>query len=192
MQIRFDNTDGKYLDLQWLRSQIGLVSKETTLFNAPIADNIANGKDGSTIDETICAAKLANAHCLIADLPYGYASIVGGEESGSVLLNQEQEILICIARALIRNPKILLIDLTGYDFDKEAEEVVLKGINSAREGRTTIIIPNRLSSIAQHAADVIACIDNGRVVEEGNHSHLMERNGLYKSLVMGEIHRDGE
>ena len=177
--------------MQWLRSQIGLVSKETTLFNASIADNIAYGKDGSTINETICAAKLANAHCLIADLPYGYASIVGGEESG-VLLNQEQEILICIARALIRNPKILLIDLTGYDFDKEAEEVVLKGINSAREGRTTIIIPNRLSSIAQHTTDVIACIDNGRIVEEGNHSHLLERNGLYKSLVMGEIHRDGE
>lgn len=156
--------------------------------NTSIAENISYGKEGATMEDIIHASKMANAHGFITDLPYGYASLVGTAERG-VFLTPEQEILISIARALIRDPKILLIDNTGYEFDKEAEEAVLLGINQAKRGRTTIIIPHRLSTIQE--VDVIVGINEGKVVEYGSHGDLLAKNGLYKSLLMNEAYKDG-
>ena len=182
--------DGKYLNVQWLRSHIGIVSFNSTLFNnVSIAENIGYGKEDSTMEEIIQASKMANAHGFITDLPYGYTSLVGADKQLGVLLTQEQDILIGIARALIRDPKILLLDLSGCEVHKEMEEVVLTGLNKAREGRTTIIIPHKLSTI--QSADVIVGINEGRVVEMGSHSELLEKNGLYKSLLMNETYNDG-
>ncbi len=179
------------MNLRWLRSQIGIVSLDSTLFNnVSISENIGYGhEDVPTMEEIICASKMANAHNFITDLPYGYRSLVGSDKKRGVVLTQEQDLLIGIARALIRNPKILLLDLSGCEFQKGMEQVVLSGIDKAREGRTTIIIAHRLSTI--QTADVIVGINEGRVVEMGSHSELMEKNGLYKSLVTSETYKDG-
>ena len=187
LQIRFDNVDGRYLSVKWLRSQIGVVSQEPVLFNISIAENIGYGKEGATMEEIIFAAKMANAHGFITDLPYGYTSIVGGK--GGIHLNRGQEQLVTLARALVRDPKILLLDAITSDLDKEMEKTIQEGIRKASEGRTTIIVTHRLSTL--QTSDLIICFDKGHVIEMGRHSQLMEENTYYKSMLVNEAYKDG-
>lgn len=190
-QIQFDNIDIKDLNTTWLRDQIGLVLyNEMGLFEGSLAENIGYGsKDEVAMDDIVKAAKMANAHKFIAELPFGYTSMVGGADGG-ITLNQTQIVLVCLARALIRDPKILIVDLTDFKFDKEAEKLIIGGIKKARVGRTTIIVPHKLSAI-QKSADFILVIDNGRVAEVGSHDTLMINNQLYKDLYTDRASKNG-
>ena len=176
-----DEIDVRDFNISWLRNQIGIVSQEPVLFNVSIAENISYGKEDATIEEIEKAAKFANAHDFISELPDGYNTIVG--EGGSQLSGGQKQ-RVAIARALVRDPKILLLDEATSALDTESEKVVQDALDKAREGRTTIIIAHRLSTI--QTADVIICIDNGCVVEMGSHNELKKKEGLYYLLVLSQ------
>ena len=180
-----DETNIKDLNLQWLRNQIGVVSQEPVLFNVSVAENISYGKEGATMDDIQTAAKTANAHNFISELPDGYDTLVG---EGGIQLSGGQKQRVAIARALVKDPKILLLDEATSALDTESEKVVQNALDKAREGRTTIIIAHRLSTI--QTADVIIGIDNGHVVEMGSHSELMKNEGLYYQLIMNQTIED--
>ena len=182
IQVLVGGNDVNSLNLNWLRSNIGIVSQEPVLFDTTIAENIGFGKEGATLEEIQTAAKNANAHDFIMELPDGYDTQSG--ERG-VQLSGGQKQRIAIARALVRNPKILLLDEATSALDTESEKIVQEALDKAREGRTTIIIAHRLSTI--QTADVIASIDGGQVVEWGTHSELMDNEGLYYELVTAQV-----
>ena len=169
------------MNIKWLRNQIGVVSQEPVLFNVSIAENISYGKEDATVEEIEMAAKSANAHNFICDLPDGYDTLVG---DGGSQLSGGQKQRIAIARALVNDPKILLLDEATSALDTESEKVVQDALDKARRGRTTIVIAHRLSTI--QTSDVIVAIDKGNVVEFGSHSELMKKEGLYYQLVMNQ------
>ncbi|GLU01999.1 hypothetical protein SLE2022_192720 [Rubroshorea leprosula] len=178
-EVLLDGVAINKLQLKWLRSQMGLVSQEPTLFATTIKENILFGKEDASMEEIVAAAKASNAHYFISQLPQGYDTQVG--ERG-IQMSGGQKQRIAIARALIREPKILLLDEATSALDSESEQVVQQALDKAAVGRTTMIIAHRLSTIRQ--ADVIAVMQNGRVMETGSHNELMEnKKGLYFSLV---------
>ena len=180
-QITIDGNDIKTLNLRWLRKHIGIVSQEPSLFNTTIAENIRYGKKDATMDEIIEAAKNANAHNFISELPDGYDTHVG--ERGAQLSGGQKQ-RIAIARAIVKDPKVLLLDEATSALDTESEKVVQDALDKAREGRTTIVIAHRLSTI--QTADIIVSIEDGRVVEKGTHAELMDKEGLYYELVTAQ------
>ncbi len=175
-------TDIRSLNLKWLRNNVGLVSQEPILFNTTIAENIRYGREDATLDDIINAAKDANAHNFICELPDGYDTLVG---EGGTQMSGGQKQRIAIARALVRDPKILLLDEATSALDTESESIVQAALDHAREGRTTIVIAHRLSTIQQ--ADVIASVSEGHVVEMGTHAELMANKGLYYDLVTAQV-----
>ena len=170
------------LNLRWLRGHIGVVSQEPVLFDTTIADNIRYGREDATMKDIEAAAKAANAHNFISELPNGYQTLVG--ERGTQLSGGQKQ-RIAIARALVRDPKILLLDEATSALDTESESIVQEALDKARKGRTTIVIAHRLSTI--QTADVIASIADGQVVETGTHSELMDLEGLYYELVTAQV-----
>ncbi|GLU01998.1 hypothetical protein SLE2022_192710 [Rubroshorea leprosula] len=178
-EILLDGIPIDKLQLKWLRSQMGLVSQEPALFATTIMENILFGKEDASMEEIVEAAKAANAHTFISQLPHGYDTQVG--ERG-VQMSGGQKQRIAIARAIIKAPRILLLDEATSALDSESERVVQEALDKAAIGRTTIIIAHRLSTIRN--ADVIAVVQNGQVMETGSHDELIENeNGLYTSLV---------
>jgi ABC-type multidrug transport system fused ATPase/permease subunit len=175
--------DIRSLNLKWLRSHIGVVSQEPVLFDTTIADNIRYGREDATMKDIEAAAKAANAHSFISELPDGYKTLVG--ERGTQLSGGQKQ-RIAIARALVRDPKILLLDEATSALDTESESIVQEALDKARKGRTTIVIAHRLSTI--QSADVIASVADGQVVETGTHSQLMDQEGLYYELVTAQVH----
>ncbi|CAH1394583.1 unnamed protein product [Nezara viridula] len=178
-QILIGGVDIKKLNVSWLRNQIGVVTQEPTLFDTSIEENIRYGKTTATLEEIIEAAKISNAHGFIEKLPSGYASIVG--ERGTKLSGGQKQ-RIAIARAIVRKPKLLLLDEATSALDTHSEGIVQEALDNAMRGRTTVIVAHRMSTVKK--ADVIYAMKEGRVVEKGTHSELMELGGYYYSLAM--------
>lgn len=176
-KILIDEHEIKQVTLLSLRKQIGIVPQETILFSGSIRDNIAYGKINAKEEEIIKAAKMANAHDFITAFPDSYDTKAG--ERGVRLSGGERQ-RIAIARAILRDPRILILDEATASLDTESERLVQSAMDRLMEGRTTFVIAHRLSTI-QHA-DRIIVIDKGRITEEGRHEQLLERNGLYKKL----------
>jgi len=176
-RIELDGVDIRHLGLPALRAQIGLVPQETFLFGGSVRENIAYGRLDASDEEIRAAATAAYAHNFIAALPRQYDTIVG--ERG-VKLSAGQRQRIAIARALLKNPRILILDEATSALDTESERWVQAALERLMEGRTSFVIAHRLSTIQR--ADTILAIEQGRIVERGSHAELLTRNGLYRKL----------
>ncbi|KAL5801536.1 hypothetical protein ACOSQ3_033168 [Xanthoceras sorbifolium] len=179
-EVLLDGENIKNLKLEWLRSQIGLVTQEPALLSLSIKDNIAYGRD-ATLDQIEEAAKIAHAHTFISSLEKGYETQVG---RAGLALTEEQKIKLSIARAVLLNPSILLLDEVTGGLDFEAERAVQEALDLLMLGRSTIIIARRLSLIRN--ADYIAVMEEGQLVEMGTHDELLTLDGLYAELLKCE------
>lgn len=175
--IRIDGVDVRSVTLASLREQIGIVSQHTVLFNDTVRNNIAYGTGETDDQRVIDAAKAANAHEFISNLPNGYDTQIG--ESG-VLLSGGQRQRLAIARALFKNPPILILDEATSALDTESERLVQQALNNLMRGRTTLVIAHRLSTI--RSAHKIVVLDKGQIAEVGRHEELLAFPGIYRKL----------
>lgn len=175
--IQIDGIDIKDVKLRSLREQIGIVPQETVLFNGTIRDNILYGRLDADETEVVAAAKAANAHEFICAMPKGYDTQIG--ERGATLSGGQRQ-RISIARAILKNPRILILDEATSALDTESEKIVQAALDKLMVGRTSFVIAHRLSTILK--ADAILVMDKGRIVERGSHRELMELGGLYSNL----------
>lgn len=176
-KILIDGRDTRTMTLRSLRDQISLVPQEPTLFSGTIADNIRYGRLDAGMDEVIEAARAANAHDFIMKLPHRYDTELG--ERGVKLSGGERQ-RVCIARAFLRDAPILILDEPTSSIDSRTEAVILDALDRLVEGRTTLLIAHRLSTVRR--ADLILVMDHGRLVEQGTSRELLSREGLYKQL----------
>jgi len=175
--VKIDGTDIRQFRQKSLRQQISFVLQETVLFHAPVWQNIAYGKPEATRGEILKAAELANASEFIEKLPDGYNTVLG--ERGMTLSGGQRQ-RIAIARAIIRNTPILILDEPTSDLDASSEKLVFEALDRLMEGKTTIVIAHRLSTVRK--ADVIFVVKDGDIVETGKHDDLLQRGGLYSEL----------
>ena len=175
--IRIDGEDVRTLKLQALRRQMGFVLQETLLFRAPVWQNIAYGRPAATHEAIVDAARLANAHDFIEQMPDGYNTIVG--ERG-VTISGGQRQRIGIARAIIRGAPILVLDEPTSGLDAVSEAIVFDALHRLMAGKTCIVVTHRLATIRK--ADVIFVLDDGQIVERGSHEQLLAKRGLYREL----------
>lgn len=182
--VLIDGVDVRRLRQQELRAQIGLVAQEPFLFSGTIIENIHYGRLDATDDEVIAVAKAANVDQFVANLPGGYQANVG--ERGK-LLSQGQRQLIAIARALLANPRILIMDEATANIDIRTEVLIQRALKQLLLGRTSFVVAHRLSTI--RSADVVLVLDDGRIVERGTHQELVERGGLYADLYRRQFYR---
>jgi ATP-binding cassette subfamily B multidrug efflux pump len=173
--IELDGQDIRGIQLESLRQSIGLVFQETFLFSSSIRNNISYGVKDASSEAIIRAAKLAQAHDFIMELPLGYDTIVGERGMG---LSGGQKQRIAIARALIKNPKILIMDDSTSAVDMDTEHEIQLGLKEMMQGRTTFIIAHRISSL-RHADEIIV-LDKGKVIQRGTHQQLLQQEGLYR------------
>ncbi len=179
--IRIDGVDIRDVTLDSLRRNIGVVFQDSALLHRPIAANIRLGRPRATDEEVVRAARLAEAHDFIMRQPRGYETIVG--ERGSTLSGGERQ-RIAIARALLKDPPILVLDEATSALDSVTEASVQRALSTLMEGRTTFVIAHRLSTIA--GADMILVFDHGRIVERGTHASLSGLEGLYARLLRAQ------
>ncbi len=177
-RVTIDGRDIRDLTLRSLRDQLGLVTQETVLFNTTIRANIAYGQDDVDEDRLRAAARAAFADEFIREFPDGYDTVIG--ESG-IRLSGGQRQRLAVARALFKNPPILVLDEATSALDAEAEAVVQRALENLMRGRTTLVIAHRLATVRN--ADTIAVLDGGRVVERGSHAELVAGGGLYRHLA---------
>jgi subfamily B ATP-binding cassette protein MsbA len=175
--ITIDGIDIKTVTLRSLREQIGIVPQETILFNGSIFDNILYGRLDASHEEVLEAAKAANAHNFIIDMPEGYDTQIG--ERGSKLSGGQRQ-RISIARAILKNPRILILDEATSALDTESEKLVQEAVDKLMIGRTSFVIAHRLSTVQR--ADLIVVMAKGRIAEKGTHTELLAAGGLYSKL----------
>jgi len=177
-EIRIDGRDIRQYDLHSLRERMGIVAQDTVLFNDTIENNIRLGNSEATREEVMDAARIANAEQFIAETPYGLETNIG--DRGAKLSGGQRQRL-SIARAVLKNPEILILDEATSALDTESEKLVQEALNTLLEGRTSIVIAHRLSTIRN--ADKIIVIEQGRITEEGTHTELISRKGTYAKLI---------
>jgi len=175
--ITIDGVDVRDMTLDSLRGLVGFVTQEVILFNDTVRNNIAYGRAGVSEEQVIAAAKAAHAHDFIREMPEGYDSIIG---EGGVLLSGGQRQRLAIARALFKDPPILILDEATSALDTESERLVQDALSNLMKGRTTLVIAHRLSTI--RSADKIVVLDRGRIAETGTHDMLLANRGIYRKL----------
>ena len=176
-RVMIDGNDLALADPAWLRRQIGVVLQENILMNRSVRDNIALADPGMPLERIMHAAKMAGAHEFIMELPEGYDSMVGEQGAG---LSGGQRQRIAIARALVGNPRILILDKATSALDYESERAIMNNMETICKGRTVIIIAHRLSTVRR--CHRIIAMDKGKIIEQGTHKQLLEQNGYYKYL----------
>lgn len=176
--VEIDGNDIKHYRISELRALMGVVSQQSILFNDTVFNNITLGTENATEDEVIEAAKIANAHEFIEKLPEGYQTNIG---DGGDKLSGGQKQRLSIARAVLKNPPIMILDEATSALDTESEQLVQEALNNLMANRTSLIIAHRLSTI-QHA-DQIVVVHEGKIVEQGTHAELIEKQGIYKRLT---------
>lgn len=181
-RVLFEGVDVRDLALADLRGALAMVAQEPVLFSGSIRDNISYGKQAATFDEIAQAAKDANAHDFITSFPEGYDTVIG--ERGTKLSGGQKQ-RIALARALIANPRVLILDEATSNLDAESEAAVQTALARIMADRTTIIVAHRLSTVRD--ADRIIVIEGARIVEQGAHEELMERRGIYRRLVEHQL-----
>jgi len=175
--VSIDGTDVRDTTLTSLAAGVGLVSQDTYLFHASVADNLRFAKPDATDDELVAAARVARIHDLVASLPEGYETLVG--ERGYRFSGGEKQ-RIAIARTVLRNPPVLVLDEATSALDTETERAVQAALDDLSAGRTTIAIAHRLSTVRD--ADQIIVLDGGEIVERGTHDELLALRGRYRTL----------
>ncbi|MCI9272421.1 MAG: ABC transporter ATP-binding protein [Clostridiales bacterium] len=181
-EIRVDGVPIRHATRDSLRRQFGMVLQETWLYSATVRDNIAYGKPDATLDQVVAAAKAAHAHSFIKRLPDGYDTVIS-EDGGN--LSQGQKQLLCIARVMLCDPPMLILDEATSSIDTRTEQRIQKAFNKMMQGRTSFIVAHRLSTIKE--ADVIVVMNNGSIVEMGNHRHLLQKGGFYANLYNSQF-----
>jgi subfamily B ATP-binding cassette protein MsbA len=176
--VSIDGENIKDLTKHSLRSLMGLVTQDSILFNDSIKNNVLLGKEGATDDEITDALKIANAWEFVKDLPNGIDSNIG--DSGNKLSGGQKQ-RISIARAVLKNPPIMILDEATSALDTESERLVQEALENMMRNRTSIVIAHRLSTIQN--ADQIVVMQKGQIAEQGTHQELMDKNGVYKKLV---------
>jgi ABC-type multidrug transport system fused ATPase/permease subunit len=185
-RVLVDGPDLREVQLATLRNQVAVVLQDTFLFNSTVRENLLYGKPGATDEELHAAARAAYAHEFIQALPDGYDTEIG--ERG-VRLSGGQKQRLALARAILANPRILILDEATSSVDAEAEYLIQQALDSVLEGRTALVIAHRLSTI--RGADKIVALENGRIVEVGDHGELMARGGLYSQLYQRQLELSG-
>ena len=181
-KIRYDGININKIKKDDLRHSLGIVLQDTHLFTATVMENIRYGKLDATDEEVIAAAKLANADTFIHQLPDGYNTLLTGDGAN---LSQGQRQLLTIARAAIADPPVLILDEATSSIDTRTEKIVQDGMDKLMAGRTTFVIAHRLSTVKN--SDCIIVLEQGRVIERGNHDKLMEEKGKYYQLYTGNL-----
>lgn len=181
-KITIDGLDTRNMSSNDLRKNFGMVLQDTWLFNGTIKDNIAYGKNGATDEEIFAAARTAHADHFIRTLPDGYETILNEEASN---ISQGQKQLLTIARAVLADPPIMILDEATSSVDTRTEVFIQKAMNRLMEGRTSFVIAHRLSTIKD--ADLILVMEQGKVIEKGTHSDLLRENGFYAELYNSQF-----
>ena len=180
-KIRYDGININKIKKADLRHSLGIVLQDTHLFTATVMENIRYGKLDATDEEVYAAARLANADTFIRQLPDGYQTVLTGDGAN---LSQGQRQMIAIARAAIANPPVLILDEATSSIDTRTERIVQDGMDKLMAGRTTFVIAHRLSTVRN--SDCIIVLEQGRVIERGNHDQLIAAKGKYYQLYTGK------
>lgn len=181
-KISIDGINISNMSRKELRSILGMVLQDTWLFRGTVAENIAYGRRNATMEEIENAAKAARIDHFIRTLPQGYQTVLDDEQSG-ISIGQKQ--LLTIARVILTNPSILILDEATSSVDTRTEIEIQKAMNHLMQGRTSFVIAHRLSTIKD--ADMILVMKNGTIVEQGNHQQLLEKNGFYAELYNSQF-----
>ena len=180
--ILLDGVDTKIMSRSWLRSHFGMVLQDTWLFEGTIAENIAYGKPDATREEIVAAAKAARVDFFVRTMPKGYDTVLGNDTE-NISVGQRQ--LLTIARVVLSNPALLILDEATSSVDTRTEMEINRAMNALMENRTSFVIAHRLSTIVD--ADLILVMENGNIIEQGKHRELVKANGPYAQLYYSQF-----